>query len=159
MINNFKNDLFLNCNIFNKIPLCIYIICGIFLIYLLYKYFNSNNNEENFNSNNDSNLINQQSDLKIYNFNTKWCHWSKQFRPEWEKFIDTIKDIKNPNFNIKAIEVDCDDLKNKELINKYDIPGYPYILIESKDGKTYEYENKRTSDELLKTVKKMLNDI
>ena len=161
MINNFKNDLFLNCNIFNKIPLCIYLIFGIFLIYLLYKYFNSNNNKEIIDINNDSMSINHQADLIIYNFNTKWCYWSKHFRPEWDKFMDTVKKIKiqNPNFNVIAIDVDCDDFKNKKLINKYNIPGYPYILIESKDGETYEYENKRTSDELLQTITGMLNGI
>jgi len=193
--NNSRNDLFSNlnkslssnCNILNKIPIWIYIIFGIILIYLLYKFFNLDENQEIIDSNvilnkcgyeelsneqlnqNDmyisesSNINNKDSqpNLIIYNFNTKWCYWSKNFRPEWEKFMDTIKKIKieNPNFNVVAIDVDCDDSKNQELISKYDIPGYPYILIESKDGKRYEYENKRTSDELLRTVKEMLSNV
>jgi hypothetical protein len=177
LFSNFDKSLSSNCNLLKKIPIWIYIIFGIILIYLLYKFFNLDNNQEIIENNDfiksdlifnkcgleSSDIINKdfQPNLIIYNFNTKWCHWSKNFRPEWEKFMDTIKKIKieNPNFNVVAIDVDCDDSKNKELINKYDIPGYPYILIESKDGKRYEYENKRTSDELLRTVNEMLSNV
>jgi hypothetical protein len=148
----------LNCEILNHIPTWVYVIIGIFFIYLLYKFFNSNTcDEQNYNE-----LFTENpSNLKVYNFNTKWCHWSNHFRPEWDKFMETVKQIKktNPNFNVIAIDVDCEDSNNQELINKYNIPGYPYILIESKDGKTYEYDNERTSETLLKTVKEMLSNV
>ena len=72
--------------------------------------------------------------------------------------MESVKLIKmsNPNFNVVAVDVDCEDPKNDSLKNKYNVPGYPYILIESKDGSTIEYNNKRTSDELLKTINEML---
>lgn len=142
----------LNCDMLNNIPMWVYIILGIFFIFLLYNFFNSNS--DNFTDNTKL----SKPDLIIYNFNTKWCHWSNNFRPEWNKFMESIKLIKmsNPNFNVDAVDVDCEDPKNDFLKNKYNIPGYPYILIETKDGSTIEYNNKRTSDELLKTINEML---
>ena len=126
----------------------------LFFIYLLYKFFNSN-------SDNFTNDKLNQADLKVFNFNTKWCYWSKHFRPEWDKFMDSVKQIKmnNSNFNVVAIDVDCEDPKNNNLISQYEIPGYPYVLIESKNGQTIEYNKKRTSDELLNTVNEMLSNV
>ena len=37
------------------------------------------------------------SRLKIFNFNTEWCGWSKRFQPEWDKFTQAVK--ANPNLN------------------------------------------------------------
>jgi len=141
----------LNCDMLNNVPMWAYVILGIFFIFLLYNFFNSN-------SDNFTNDIKLSPDLKIYNFNTKWCHWSNNFRPEWDKFMESVKLIKmsNPNFNVVAIDVDCEDPENDSLKNKYNVPGFPYVLIESKDGSTVEYTNKRTSDDLLKTVNEML---
>ena len=150
---NLKNPMG-NCELLNNIPLWVYVILGLFFIYLLYKFFNSNSNE----SFSDNKL--SKPDLIIYNFNTKWCHWSKQFRPEWEKFMNVIDDIKNRNnnFNVLAVDVDCDDPNNAELISNYEIPGFPYILIETKNGDRYEYKNERTTSKLIETVNSMLSN-
>jgi thiol-disulfide isomerase/thioredoxin len=78
----------------------------------------------------------------IYNFNTKTCGWSKKFQPEWDKFSEIAKSSL-PNIIVKDIK--CEE--NKELCSKYNIPGYPYVLLEI-DDKIIPYNGKRTVESL-----------
>jgi protein-disulfide isomerase-like protein with CxxC motif len=50
---------------------------------------------------------------------------------------------------IKAIDVKCDDDKNKELCQKFNIPGYPTVVIESGEN-NHIYNGVRTSQSLRK---------
>ena len=79
-----------------------------------------------------SNAINSR--LKIFNFNTEWCGYSKKFQPIWNDFSDNVKD----NMNIKAIDVKCDNDQNKDLCNKYNIKGFPTVII-VKNNEPHEY--------------------
>ena len=79
--------------------------------------------------------------IKIFNFNTKWCGYSKKFQPIWDNFT---KSIISDN-NIEALNVDCDD--NKELCKKYNIGGYPTVIIE-KDNNIIPYSGPRTIEGL-----------
>jgi thiol-disulfide isomerase/thioredoxin len=87
------------------------------------------------------------SKVKVFNFNTSWCGWSKRFQPEWDKFSKAVKDT-----NITAIDVKCDDDKNEELCLKYKVDGFPTVLIEV-DGKVIPYKKERKSDTLIEFIK------
>jgi thiol-disulfide isomerase/thioredoxin len=123
------------------------LIILLIIIIIIYKFWY--NNIENFDK--------TKSKIIIYNFNTTWCGWSKKFQPEWNIFMNKVKEDKSLNLNIisnnqrdvEAIDVKCDD-KN-ELCKKYNVPGYPYVLI-LKDDKQIEYKNGRTSNELISYV-------
>ena len=86
--------------------------------------------------------------IVIYNFNTKWCGWSRAFQPEWDKFMSSVK-----SSNIEAKDVKCDDDSNSGLCenSKYDIPGFPYVVAEVGD-KIIPYNGPRTVDGLTQFV-------
>ena len=159
-LNNIKSK---SCDFFNNVPMILWIILGIIFIYLLYSFFNSNKkNSNNYDEENfikeDSAKNNNSNSIYIYNFNTKWCHWSKHIRPEWEKFSDYIKKFnqENPYLNIEALDIDCDDPKNKDLISKYDIQGFPTIIFELPNKHTYIYDGERTANKLLEKLDEIL---
>jgi thiol-disulfide isomerase/thioredoxin len=93
-----------------------------------------------------ANLENQEP-IKVYNFNTEWCGYSRKFQPIWEDFADNVKN----NMNIKAIDVKCDNDQNKDLCNKYNIQGFPTVII-VKNNQPHEYSGNRTVDDLINTI-------
>lgn len=84
---------------------------------------------------------------KVYNFNTSWCGWSKKFQPEWNKFQDMVKS--NPN--VEAHDIKCDDESNESMCKEYNVPGYPYVVIEH-NGERDSYNGPRTALDLMKSV-------
>ena len=170
-LNNIKSK---SCDFFNNIPIIMWIILGIIFIYLLYSFFNSKktyNSDYNGDYNNDynndyyhedfadsSNKMTQPQ-INIYNFNTKWCHWSNKFRPEWEQFTHYIDKInkENPSIYIKTQDIDCDDPSNKELISNYDIPGFPSVIFELPNKQTHVYDGERSVDKLLEKLNNILS--
>ena len=106
------------------------------------------NNNENEIENKFMLLENNDVKIKVYNFNTVWCKYSRDFQPEWNVFVNSLK----TSDGIKAIDVKCDNEENKELCKKYDIPGYPSIVIES-DNKTEIYDGERSALAIRKHLK------
>tara|TARA_B100000161_G_C33317173_1_gene309750 strand:+ start:178 stop:594 length:417 start_codon:yes stop_codon:yes gene_type:complete len=85
---------------------------------------------------------NTNDKLKIYNFNTSWCGYSKQFQPVWDEFQQ--KNKSNENVIIKDVKCDNDDDDEAiELCQKYDVPGYPTVIFHKGDNKV-DYQGKRT---------------
>jgi hypothetical protein len=162
-LNNIKSK---SCDFFNNIPIIIWIILGIIFIYLLYSFFNSNkilynNNsyQEAFDDSSNETVQSHVNSINIYNFNTKWCHWSNKFRPEWDIFTQYIDKINQENsfINIKTHDIDCDDPVNKELISNYDIPGFPSIIFELPNKQIHIYEGERSVDKLLEKLDDILS--
>ena len=120
---------FLNIKIFN-----LSIITWIFILISILFLLNLNRNEKYTENKNI-----------IYNFNTTWCKYSRDFQPIWDQFE---KDNKNNNLEIKDIK--CDD--ENELCNKYPIKGFPTVLLDM-NGKVKEYNGKRTVEDLKDFVK------
>lgn len=83
----------------------------------------------------------------IYNFNTTWCKYSRDFQPIWEEFE------KDKNNDIEKLDVKCDD--DNELCNKYPILGYPTVLLDI-NGKVKIFNGARSVDALNKFVKENL---
>ena len=99
----------------------------LYLKYLKYKtkYFNLKNmtnsmiqNGGSTNQNNDNNDNNEKP--QIYLFKAEWCGHCKGFKPIWEK-------IKNA-LNIKYEFITVDANKDKNLIDKWKIQGFPTII-------------------------------
>lgn len=88
--------------------------------------------------------------IKVFNFNTSWCGWSNRFQPEWEEFSKRVKS--NPKLShVEALDIKCDDDKNKLMCEKYEVPGYPFIIVEINNKRT-QYNGERTADALIKHV-------
>lgn len=103
-----------------------------------------NNTEEDFDN---------SSNITVYNFNTSWCGWSRNFQPEWDLFMTQVSKMKN----VTAIDVKCDDKTDEDvqkLCKKFNIPGYPYVMIET-NNVAKPYEGERTAASLLAVVKNL----
>jgi hypothetical protein len=91
------------------------------------------------------------SKVKIYNFNTEWCGWSRRFQPEWEKFTRAVKSNSELDKLVEVINVRCDDSVNEKLCEKYNVPGYPYVVLDD-NGEHTPYTGERTAEALLSFV-------
>lgn len=87
------------------------------------------------------------SKLKIFNFNTEWCGWSKRFQPEWDKFTQMVKEDSNLNSKVEVFDVKCDSPDKKQMCEAYNVPGYPYVIIENNGIRT-PYKGERTAEGL-----------
>ncbi len=76
--------------------------------------------------------------VKFYNFNTRWCYYSKILVPEWNKLTKYYKN----NKSVQIIDIKCDDKKNKKICNQFGIKKYP-TLIKVKGGKQVQYNGER----------------
>jgi thiol-disulfide isomerase/thioredoxin len=62
-----------------------------------------------------------QDELVLYY--AQWCGHSKTFLPIWKNFA------KQSNLNIQTKLIDCDTEEGKELCAKYNVTGYPTVLL------------------------------
>lgn len=79
----------------------------------------------------------------VYNFNTEWCGFSKMFQPVWNTFSNSLKE----SDNVVTIDVKCDNDSNAELCNRYNIEGYPTVLVVN-DSDVEMYNGPRTVEGL-----------
>lgn len=75
------------------------------------------------------------------------CGHCKTFTPEWDKFVQ------NYTGNIKFTKVEMNQAGKD--IEKYNIKGFPTVLIMDDAGETKEYDGPRTSDGLKKYFENM----
>jgi len=75
------------------------------------------------------------------------CGHCKTFTPEWDKFVQ------NYTGNIKFKKVEMNQAGKD--IEKYNIKGFPTVLIMDDNGETKEYDGPRTSDGLKKYFENM----
>lgn len=128
------------------LPMWVFIV--ILSIVLISVYKTSNSIEEKF-----AEIPSEQNNkIKVFNFNTSWCGWSKRFQPEWDNFQQETKS--NPLLtNIEAHDIKCDMDENNSMCEKYQVPGYPYVVIEDSNG-VRQYNGPRTKDALVKEFSK-----
>ena len=85
-----------------------------------------------------SNDINNKDKIIIYYFYADWCSYCQKFKPEFEIFIKLINN--DNDIIIKTIN-DCD---NKELCNKFNITGFPSIII-NYNNTNYVYTHRHST--------------
>ncbi len=120
------------------IPTWIWVVAGVIF------YLHQNKSTERFA---EMILPAKKPKVKIFNFNTEWCGWSKRFQPEWDEFSINVKS--NPN--IMAQDIKCDDPSNKSMCNNYNVPGFPTVVAEV-NGKPIQYKGPRTAESLIEFV-------
>lgn len=94
---------------------------------------------------------NDDSQIAIMNFNTDWCFYSKKFQPIWNQFTEKMK-----GKNILVKDVKCDVSSNEDICQKYKVEGFPTVKL-IKDKKVYEFNGRRTVDDLSNFVREHLN--
>ena len=94
--------------------------------------------------------------IQMYNYNASWCGWSKKFQPEWDNFTTIVKSDNTLNNMVDVKDIKCDD--NNQICTDNNIDGYPTVVI-NVNGKSTIYNGPRTSDELMKTLKKIISTL
>ena len=96
----------------------------------------------------------------LYNFNTRWCGYSKRFQPEWDELMKQTEKMNN----VSAKDIKCDKENNvdfeanNDLAKKYQVPGFPYIIALVDDNPVHQvYNGPRTSKALVDYVNKLQN--
>ena len=86
--------------------------------------------------------------IKVINFNTASCGWSKKLQPTWDALAAKFQN--NPNIDI--IDIKCD--QNPQVCEHFGIQGYPTIKkfkpTSSGTAHMFDYEGDRTIESLVK---------
>jgi thiol-disulfide isomerase/thioredoxin len=129
-----------------KVLIC---ICAFFVIvvlgHYLYKYINSYKKSNSLYKENIDDSINNSGpkSATVYFFYTTWCPYSLAAIPEWEKIVDKYTHNLVNGFSVKFIDIDCtkETTEIENLVNKYNIEGYPTIKM-IKDDQVIDFDAK-----------------
>tara|TARA_Y100000992_G_scaffold302368_1_gene276268 strand:- start:6440 stop:6925 length:486 start_codon:yes stop_codon:yes gene_type:complete len=105
-------------------------IIFIVVLYNVYKYLKMNYKKvENFTSNDDNSA-------KLIMFHVDWCPHCKKAIPDWNAFKNEYNDLKINNYKLKVTDFDVteDTPENKKLVQKYNVKGYPTIILEKNNN-------------------------
>ena len=83
---------------------------------------------------------------KLYFFKANWCGHCNNFKPIWSQ-------LENSNLKNKVEFITLDSEVNKNEMKKYNISGYPTIILKKED-KHIEYEGERS----INAIEKFLNE-
>jgi hypothetical protein len=122
------------------IPFVIAIIIGLLFIYFVFFTKKEESCKEHMNSENKN--------MKIINYNTEWCGYSKRFQPTWDTFT---QEMKTKHSDVEVIDMKCDKDENKDKCTVPEVEGFPTVCL-YKDGKPIIYNESRTVEKLLKFV-------
>lgn len=87
----------------------------------------------------------------IYFFHADWCPHCKKAAPEWQQFSDQYNSQNVNGYTIVAHDINCTTDSDPEvaaIVQKFNIQGYPTIIITTDDGKTINFESKITQSSL-----------
>ncbi|EPY22551.1 protein disulfide-isomerase [Strigomonas culicis] len=85
--------------------------------------------------------------VSIVKFYAPWCGHCKSLAPEFEKAADALKE------QASLVKVDC--TVEKKLAEKYDIKGFPTLIVFRKGEKVENYEGGRTAEEIISYVRSL----
>lgn len=78
----------------------------------------------------------------LHLFKAEWCGHCQHFKPIW----DALQNDKTMQQKVSFVEHDGD--KDKSSFKKYEVSGFPTIILETKN-KTIEYVGNRDADGLI----------
>jgi thioredoxin 1 len=133
---SFFYDLFKPNNNLSKVLSIILIILIIILLGLTITYITKI--KENFQSNQTNNLM---------IFYAEWCGYCRTSMPAFQKLKTDYNNqtINDNKISIELIEGD----KQKNLMSKYNVSGFPTVLLEKSNGQIVKYQGSRSYDDLV----------
>ena len=102
----------------------------------------------------------EDKEVEIIIFTVDWCPYCKKAIPVWKKFKEEYDGKKINGNSVYFTTINCTDETNvetKELLNKYNIDGYPTIKL-LKDGEVISYDAKPEFDTLQQFLQTVLNE-
>jgi len=100
----------------------------------------------------------KEAELMIFTVN--WCPYCKKAMPVWKKFEEEYNNKVINGYTIYFKTIDCTNEKDpevKELLNKYNIEGYPTIKL-IKDGEVILYDAKPEFNSLQQFLQTVLTN-
>jgi hypothetical protein len=135
---------------FTKYKKEVYIFLLIVVFIIIYFWFFDNSKPNLINK-----VLLKTPKIKIYNFNTKSCGWSIKFQPQWDLFMQHLHQDPTLGY-IEAYDVKCDEVNNISMCKKYNVPGFPYVIIEA-DGEQIEYSGNRSASDIMNHIQQNYN--
>jgi len=125
-----------------NIPKLLFLLVILLILYYVYTTY-LKEGFENIDLDNET-----KSGKQLVLFYADWCGHCKKIKPEWDQATTEIKDKDK-----KMLKINCGggSEKEKELMEKYNIDGYPTIIL-FKDGKPSPYEGARNKDAFIEAL-------
>ena len=128
-----------------KKQILIIIIVIIIVLWIIYWFSSTRNTIVH-------NLIQPMTQLSnndniIYYFYHPGCPYCKMFEPVWNQLVDNLKN----DSSLIVQSINATDTNQNELIKKFNIRGYPTIILKTPKGE-FQYSGPRTFDNILQFV-------
>jgi thiol-disulfide isomerase/thioredoxin len=151
----------------SKVKIIGYVVVFLFFVFIslmLYRNYKTSSFNANYehgktfseeSCDNDGNSGGDQNkgDCEVIFFYVDWCPHCKTAKPEFEKFSKDNQNIKVNGYNVIIKEIDCtqETQKTADLMDKYNIEGFPTIIM-LKDGEEVQFDAKPTNENLTQFV-------
>lgn len=136
----------------------IVLVSLLFIVLGYYTYKQYANGKTTFNANREHTQKDQNSNktATLMLFYVDWCPHCKTAKPEWESLKSEYDGKTINGYTVLFIEYNCttETEEISELMNKYNIEGYPTIKL-VKDNQVIEYDAKPTKS----TMEQFLNTV
>lgn len=76
------------------------------------------------------------------------CGWCQKFNPEWDRFVELIKE---EDVDVMVRKVNAEEARDE--VEKEKIQGFPHIHLKKASGERVDYEGERTAEALIEFVK------
>lgn len=116
---------------------------------------NLQNNKER--KNDVSNTASNGGDIRIMFFTVDWCPYCQKAKDPWNDFKTNyhLKTVNGRRITCKEYNATTESEETKLLIDKYDVKGYPTVLM-LKDGEKIEFDAKISTYSLERFVADMV---
>lgn len=130
-----------------NLPKVLFLLAVLLILYFIYTRYL----KEGFEVDPDDLENEIKNGKKLVLFYADWCGHCKKLKPTWD---ETAKEVNAGKKTPKMLKVNCgdDNDESKKLMKKYDINGYPTILL-FVNGRPTPYDGERTEEGFLNALK------